>query len=205
MSEAGGAVVARGDGAAFEVRAGETFVVRQGAAGGQVCDLNAWNLTDTRERFWASRTALYHGAHLTTGHQLHSTWPGERPILTVVADSIASRRSGRGGLQHDIALGRCSQSYREKRYGAATPGCQEILAAAIEPYGLKPSDVHDALNLFMITGHGADDRYFFEEADASGEDFVGLRAEVDCLIAVSACPGACTTPDATGLVCEIHR
>jgi uncharacterized protein YcgI (DUF1989 family) len=163
-----------------------------------------WSSADPRERFWASRTVLYHGAHVTAGASLHSTWPGERPLLTIVEDSIRLRRSPRGGTQHDITLGRCSQAYREKRYGVATPGCQELLADAIAPFGLAPSDVHDALNLFMITGIDADDRPFFEVADADEADYVLFEAQIDCLVAISACPGACTAPDAVGLVCELR-
>jgi len=191
---------------AFVVDAGRTVRVRQPAkGGGQVGDLNAWNLHDPREHFWGSRTALFQSAHVTAGDHLYSTWPGERPMMTVVEDSIARRRSERGGLQHDVVMGRCSQKLRAWRYGPehATPGCQELLAAAIEPFGLGPDHVHDALNLFMATGLGTDDRFFFDASDARAGEFVDLRAEIDCLVAISACPGACTAPGSTGLEWEI--
>jgi uncharacterized protein YcgI (DUF1989 family) len=122
----------------------------------------------------------------------------------VVEDSVGRRRSKRGALQHDILGGRCSRRYREKRYGQATPGCQEILAAAIAPFDLGPENVHDAFNLFMVTGIDEDDRFFLEIADAREGECVALRAEVDCLVAVSSCPGGCTAPDANGLVCAIR-
>jgi uncharacterized protein YcgI (DUF1989 family) len=195
------------EGRAMVVRTGQVLRVRQPEGGGQVGDLNAWNLDDPRERFWGSRTALYHGAHVTTGDQLHSTWPGERAIMTLVEDSVAGRRSARGALQHDVVLGRCSQRYRARRYGPEqdTPGCQELLAAAIEPFDLGPEHVHDALNLFMATGIDADDRFFFDPSHARERDFVDLRAEIDCLVAISCCPGAtCTGPHALGLECEIQ-
>jgi uncharacterized protein YcgI (DUF1989 family) len=191
---------------ALVVEAGQTLRVRQPKGGGQVGDFNAWNLHDPREHFWGSRTALYHGAHVTTGDQLHSTWPGERPMMTVVHDTIARRRSKRGALQHDVVMGRCSQKYRAHRYGKhqETPGCQEILAAAIEPFDLGPEHVHDALNLFMATGLDSDDRFFFDVSDADEGEVVELKADIDCLVAISACPGGCTAPHALGLEWEIY-
>jgi hypothetical protein len=76
--------------------------------GVQEGDLNIWNLDDPRERFWGSRTALYHGAHVSVGDQLHSTWPGERAPMTIIEDTVGGRRSARGALHHDVVLGRCS-------------------------------------------------------------------------------------------------
>src|SRR5262249_34268648 len=141
---------------------------------------------------------------LTKGDQLISTWPGERPIMTIVEDSIAGRRSQRGALQHDILAGRCSQKYRAKRYGKATPGCQELLAGAIATFGLGPEHVHDAFNVFMMTGIDAEDSVFIEITDAREGELIALRAEIDCLVALSSCPGGCTAPDAAGLACDVH-
>src|SRR5262249_29902238 len=149
-----------GEGVAFVMHAGQILRVRQSAGSrGQAGDLNVWNLSDPREHFWGSRTALYHGAHVTTGDQLHSTWPGERPIMTLVEDTMAGRGSARGLLHNGVVLARCSQKSRGERYGKqmAPPGCQEILPAAIEPFGLGPEHVHDALNVFTASGLDSDD------------------------------------------------
>jgi uncharacterized protein YcgI (DUF1989 family) len=195
--------IPKGEGRAFAVRMGQIVRIGQGAGGAQVGDLNAWNLDDSREAFHGARTAGYHGMHVTTGDQLWSTPPGERPMFTIVEDTVARRRSPRGALQHDVLLGRCSRKIRLWRYGSDTPGCQEILAAAIEPYGLRPEHVHNAFNAFMYTGIDAEDRTFFEPSDALPTDYLDLRAEIDCLVAISACPGRSSGPTATGLVCQI--
>lgn len=197
--------IPRGDGRGFVVRRAEILRVKQPEGGKQVGDLNAWNLHDRRERFWGSRTALYHGMHLKEGDQLHSSWPGERPMFTIVEDTIKRRKSTKGALQHDVVLGRCSQKYRVDRYGLETPGCQEILASSVVKFNLGSQDVHDALNLFMYTGLDENDRFFFEVSDAKEGDYVDLRAEIDCLVAISSCPGACTGPGAKGLICEIYK
>jgi uncharacterized protein YcgI (DUF1989 family) len=196
--------IPRGTGLAFEVRAGQVLRIGQGAGGGQVGDLNAWNRQDPREAFHGARTAGYHGMHVTAGDQLWSTPPGERPMFTILEDTVAGRRSARGALQHDVLLGRCTRQIRRWRYGSDTPGCQEILAAAIEPFGLGADRVHDAFNVFMYTGIDRDDRTFFDPSDAREDDHVDLRAEFDCLVAISACPGRSSGPAASGLVCEIH-
>lgn len=197
-------IIPFGEGRAFRVEAGQTLYVKQRERGGQVGDLNVWNADDPRECLWASRTGLYHGMHLTKGHQLHSTWPGERPIMTIVEDSIAGRRSEKGVLQHDIMCGRCSQKLRQQRYGKATPGCQELLAGAASAFGLGPEHVHDAFNLFMYTGLNAEDRFFLEITDARADDFIAMRAELNCIVAISSCPGGCTSPDSTGLECVVR-
>jgi uncharacterized protein len=103
-----------------------------------------------------------------------------------------------------VLCGRCSQDLRRRRYGDATPGCQELLADAIRPHGLGPDDVHDALNLFMYTGVDPDDTVFLEPSDARPGEAVSLEAEIDCLVAISCCPGACTAPGATGLRCVVE-
>jgi uncharacterized protein YcgI (DUF1989 family) len=185
------------------VPAGGVLRIGQARGGGQVGDLNAWNVADPREAFHGARTAGFHGMHVTTGDQLWSTPPGERPMLTILADSVGGRRSHRGALQHDVLLGRCSRKIRIWRYGSDTPGCQELLAAAIEPFGLGAEHVHNAFNVFMYTGIGADDRPFFDPSDALESDHVDLRAEIDCLIAISACPGRSSSDAATGLVCDL--
>jgi uncharacterized protein YcgI (DUF1989 family) len=195
--------ILRGNGLAFAVLTGQVLRIGQGPGGGQVGDVNAWNLEDPRETFYGARTAGYHGMHVTKGDQLWSTPPGERPMFTILEDTVARRRSPRGALQHDVLLGRCSRKIRLWRYGSDTPGCQELLAAAIEPFGLRPEHVHNAFNAFMYTGIDADDRTFFDPSDALETDYLDLRAEIDCLVAISACPGRSSADAATGLVCRI--
>jgi uncharacterized protein YcgI (DUF1989 family) len=64
---------------------------------------------------------------------------------------------------------------------------------------LGPEYVHNAFNMFMFTAITDDDRTFFDPSDAREGDFIELRAEIDCLIAISACPGRSSGPGATGL------
>ena len=83
-------------------------------------------------------------------------------------------------------------------------GCQENLAEAIAAYDLSPSDVHDPFNVFMNTGVGQDDRLFFAPPAARAGDHLELRAELNCLVAMSTCPGASSGPEAHTVHFEIY-
>jgi uncharacterized protein YcgI (DUF1989 family) len=157
--------------------------------GGQVADFNAWSLADPRERFWSARTRIMEGAHLTVGNRLWSS-PNMAVLFTITADTLQPRPSPLGGRSHDLLWARCSPELWRLRSGLDNArNCQDNLAAAIAPHGLSVHDVHDAFNIFMKTGLGPDDRLFWESPESAAGDYLELRAEVDCLVAVSACPG----------------
>jgi len=177
-----------GEGAACIVRRGELLRVVD-VQGGQVADFNAWSLADPRERFWSARTRIMERAHLSTGHRLWSS-PNMAVMFTITADTVQPRPSALGGKSHDLLWARCSTRLWELRDGLPNmPNCQDNLARAIAPHGLSVHDVHDAFNIFMKTGLDADDRLFQEDPESEPGDYVELRAELDCLVAVSACPG----------------
>jgi hypothetical protein len=125
-------------------------------------------------------------------------------MFTIVEDTVARRATPRGALPHDVLLEPCNRQFRISQYGLDTPGCEEILAAAIEPLGLGPEHVHSTFNAFMYTGFDAKDGPFFDPSEALETDVVDLRAEMDCLVAISACPGRSSAAASTGLVCEIR-
>ncbi len=180
--------VPAGEGAACAVKRGELLRVVD-VQGGQVADFNAWSLADPRERFWSARTRIMERAHLTTGNRLWST-PHMQVMFTITADTVKPKPSARGGQSHDLLWARCSPQLWELRHGMPNmPNCQDNLARAIEPHGLTVHDVHDAFNIFMKTGLDANDQLFQEDPETEAGDYVELRAEMDCLVAVSACPG----------------
>ena len=72
-------------------------------------------------------------------------------------------------------------------------------------FGLTPDHVHDAFNIFMTTGLGEDDRFFYLDPDAEKGDYVELLAELDCIVAISACPGASSGPQKRPLGIQIYR
>jgi len=71
-------------------------------AGPQVGDLNFWNESNTRERFFSGKTRQLHAAHLTVGDRLWSCLPFLNPMATIVADSIAYGVDDDGAGVHDV-------------------------------------------------------------------------------------------------------
>ena len=81
--------------------------------------------------------------------------------------------------------------------------CNDNLAEAIAEFGLGPEHVHDPLNIFMTTGLNDLGKPFYLPSDAKKGDYVELFAEIDCLVAVSACPGGSSGPQSRPLMIEI--
>ena len=173
---------------AFVVRAGQLLRVVQ-VEGPQVCDFDALGLEHPRETFFALGTALRHHAHLTVGDQLWSVPPWERPMFTIVADTVGPQPSAAGARHHDLLFSRCTSKGQSARYGRETPGCQENLAGALAAFDLDASYVHDPFNIFMRTRVDADDRLVHEPPATCPGDYLELRAEIDTIVAISACPG----------------
>ena len=91
------------------IRTGRAWPVHKGylcrivaIEGPQVCDFNAWNLYNPRERFWAARSRQFEGAHVTAGKRLWSCLPYLRPILTFTNDTLPTTPMPSGGRCHDL-------------------------------------------------------------------------------------------------------
>ena len=200
---------------AFEIpaREGRGFVVETGrvlrlacAQGPQVADFIVFNANDHGERFWSARTRVIHGGHLAVGHQLWSTPPDTRPMMTLIADTVAHDDHPHGARSHDLLFCRCDSRHYEIVHGrAGMPNCQDNLAGAIAGFGLGPGDVHDPFNIFMTTGMNPDGRPFYLPCDAAAGDYVELIAEIDCLVAISACPGGSSGAESRPLAVEIFE
>lgn len=174
---------------ALEVPAGHVVRFSE-IEGPQVLDVNLWNRHDPRERFWASRTRQFYGAHVTTGDRLWSTLPFLRPLATIVADTIAYGRDEHGAGCHDLLGTRCDPYVNQLLSGTAYDfHCHSNLVRAVLPWGLTEFDVHDVINVFTVTGLMPDDeRYYMKSCPAQVGDHFELFAETDLLVAASACP-----------------
>jgi uncharacterized protein YcgI (DUF1989 family) len=75
--------------------------------------------------------------------------------------------------------------------------------AAIAERGLVANEVHDPFNVFMTTGLNAEGRPFYLPSDAKQGDFVELIAEINCLVAISACPGGSSGPASRSLQIDL--
>lgn len=179
------------------IRAGRAWTVPAGdlcrivvIEGPQVGDFNVWNRHNPRERFWASRTRQLYGTHVTTLDRLWSCLPYFRPMLTITNDTIHYGIDEDGAGCHDLLGTRCDPYVHRLLNGEEFDyTCHSNLVRAVAPYRLTELDVHDVLNLFMVTGLRRDGRYFAKASPAKTGDFFEFFAELDLLCALSTCPG----------------
>jgi uncharacterized protein YcgI (DUF1989 family) len=104
-----------------------------------------------------------------------------RPILTLVEDTSP-------GI-HDTLIAACDR-YRYALLGCTTyhDNCTDNLAAALAALGLQTPETPSPWNLFMNIPVQADGSLSFEPPVCKPGDYVLLRAELDCVVAFSACP-----------------
>lgn len=186
--------VPRLEGLAWEVKEGQVvrFVV---AYGSQVGDMNLWNLHDTREHFYSGKTRQIHRTHLTTYDRLWSNLPYIRPLATITADSLSDYGiDPDGGSVHDCLGTRCDPYTRKLITDVMSDrSCHKNLIEAVKPWGLQEEDVHDAFNIFMCSGFTSDHEYYLRGSPAEVGDYIEMVAEMDLLMALSACPhGDCS-------------
>ena len=166
-------------GKAVRVRKGQRIKVIN-TKGEQVVDTWAFNADDLREfmSMEHSRVAIGHiipaiGDALVTNQR--------RPILTLVEDTS-------GGI-HDTLFAACDRWRYELLGGTGYhDNCTDNLAAGLAALGLTPPETPAPLNLFMnipvVDGNRVEVRPPVSTPDSS----VTLRAEMNCIVAFSACP-----------------
>ncbi len=184
---------------------GKAFIVKEGqrlrVAGRTVVDFVAFNLHNLRERFDQARTKTNQvKIFISTGDQLVSKL--NNPLLTIVEDTFKEGK-------HDLQKGMCSKKRFELvAKGAAKRvfaegvdmnpqkpedipdhGCLENLTEALKSWDIPPEDIPSPFNIFQTMRIDPETGAMFDTMiRPKDEAHVDLRAEMDCLVAVSACP-----------------
>ncbi|XP_055606134.1 uncharacterized protein LOC129754229 [Uranotaenia lowii] len=175
---------------AFKVQKGDLcrIIVSEGP---QVGDVNLWNADNPKERFFSGKTRQLHASHLKLYDRMWSCFPYLRPMATFVGDTLADYGIDKdGGVLHDVIGTRCDDyTYKlitgKDRFGS----CHSYLTEAAKEFGLTEDDVHDVWNIFMCTGITRDtQQYFCKPSPARKGDYVEFIAEMNLIVAVSACP-----------------
>lgn len=175
-------------GRAVPVRAG-SFVRVTDLAGAQVGDLFAFTADDhlsaSHTRTATSRLFPAIGqAFVTTRRQ---------PVLTLVADTSPGH--------HDLLIAACDAA-RYAALGAAAdhPSCADNLARALAAVGAghRLTVVPQPVNVFMRVPVAADGRLSWLPAATRPGDAITFRAELDCLVVLSACPQDLTAINGSG-------
>jgi uncharacterized protein YcgI (DUF1989 family) len=121
---------------------------------------------------------------------LGKLWPGQgdplitnrrRPIMVLEEDTSPGR--------HDTLIAACD----DYRYGllgceAYHDNCTDNLHAAMRRIGVSTTECPSPLNLWMNIPVAADGSTGWGEPLSKPGDHVVLRAQMDCIVAMSACP-----------------
>jgi uncharacterized protein len=104
-----------------------------------------------------------------------------RPILTLIEDTS-------GGV-HDTQIAACDR-YRYKFLGVEEyhDNCTDNMLAAMESLGLEAPEVPTPLNVFMNIPVKPDHSLSWEAPVSTPGSYVLFKAELDCVVAFSACP-----------------
>jgi uncharacterized protein YcgI (DUF1989 family) len=171
-------VIPAGTAEAFAVTRGQVVRIVD-VEGQQAVDVVAYNLHATDEALSTEITVLIlRTSNPSTGHTLYSTeW---HPMLTIVADTVRTNY-----LPGAI----CSDEANFFRYGIrGTLNCRDNLALAVAPWGISKRQVQGALGAFINMAYLPDGRTEIQYPISRAGDYVEVRAEMDLLIGVSACP-----------------
>lgn len=148
--------------------------------GQQVVDTWAFVAADLSEfmsmehtRIFIGRIIPQIGDPLVTNHR--------RPILTLTEDTS-------GGI-HDTLVAACDR-WRYELLGAVGyhDNCTDNLASALGALALVPPETPSPLNLFMNIPVVDGNRIAVLPPVSTPGSYVTLRAELDCIVAFSACP-----------------
>jgi uncharacterized protein YcgI (DUF1989 family) len=182
-------IIPASHGRAFVVKRGQVFRIYP-VEDGQVGDCVFYNANDHKEWFHVGQSWTYN-VYFKTGtsksfRHFYSKPPRENVMLTVLADTYANHWGNNGA--------RCSSklyAIRDKLPNHRS--CQENLAEALAPHGLSGDEVMDIFNVFMNVDLHPDGTFTVKPTTVTKDDYIELRAEMDVLAAVSACP-ADTSP-----------
>jgi len=163
---------------AFPVEAGEVLRIID-EEGGQPGDLVAFSAGDPKVALSQARTRVENrSVRVTTGHGLWTNTLPPRAMLTITADTCGV---------HDLLYTPCCRYALQTRFATSGDGCYEHLAAALAEAGLRNVAVPDPLSLFFRVDVGPDGALAIGEPPSHPGDYIELRAEMDCIVAVSTC------------------
>ena len=166
-------------GKAARVRQGQTVKVIN-TKGQQVVDTWAFSADDIKEFMSMEHTRVAIGRIIPgIGDTLVTNW--RRPILTVIEDTS-------GGI-HDTLFAACDR-WRYEQLGCTQyhDNCTDNLAAGLAEQRLQPPETPAPLNLFMNIPVVDGNRVEVRPPVSTPGSSVTLRAEMNCILAFSACP-----------------
>jgi len=187
---------------------GKSFIVKQGehirVNAESIADFVVFNLDNLRERFDQARTKANQGkVFISTGDMLYSKL--NNIMMTIVEDTYKGK--------HDLQYGMCSRASYDvwweraksevfkdylKEWGINSRedlpdhGCWENLTDSLKDYSIAPEDIPSPFNLFQSMEIDPSGKLLWkidvDRSELGKPAHVQLRSEMNCLVAVSACP-----------------
>ena len=149
--------------------------------GKQVADLIALNASDKDEKLSCVYSNLLNGTWmLTKSHTLYSN--RARPMFSIIEDKVGLHYSG-GGF--------CSEEINFLRFKVRnTRNCADNLTLAFKPHGIQRQDFDFdcCFNIFMNLTFQPDGSMKLQEPLSKPGDYIDLKSEMECIIAISNCP-----------------
>lgn len=181
---------------------GRAFIVRKReiirVSGESTADFVVFNLENVRERFDSERTKVDNNKiFITKGDRLYSK--NNNIMMSIIDDNF----HGHHDLQHGMCSKRVYQQVMKnnfKKFGsksfarAYSPkkfpshGCWENLANALRPWAILPEDIPSPFNIYQDIEIDTTGRMRYSDVFPTRGTRVDLRAEMNCLVAISACP-----------------
>jgi uncharacterized protein YcgI (DUF1989 family) len=165
--------------------------------GPQVGDMAIFNAKNVRETFDAGTSYIYNSVRglgtEKTITEFYSRAPYLNVMCTVVEDTVRA---------HWVIMGSKCAAKRYELMGLKGyhRNCFDNIVEVIVPLGLRPDDVGDVFNMFMNVTYDEHGRYQFKPPAGRKGDYIELRSNMDCLVALSACPaGDVTTINGEGV------
>jgi len=193
-------VPARGYLRARTVAAGDVVRITD-VEGQQVADVVLTRAAEPRDWLSCLNTKLLNGTErITTGHVLRSKQCV--PLATIVADTVGV---------HWFGGGYCSEETNRVRYGVeGTVSCKTNLTASLGDLVTSPHqlELDSCASLFMNIGTRDDGTFGIDLPPGRAGDHLDLRAEVDLVLALSACPAdrnPCNAYEPTSVRVVIYR
>lgn len=190
-------ILPKNSGAAFELKKGQRIRI----AGRSIVDFVAFNLHDLTERFDQARTKTNQAKiFISAGDVLYSK--RNNPMLAILEDTFKEGR-------HDLQKGMCSRRRFEmvaegksrrvfaegvdinpkKAEDIPDHGCWENLSNAVRPWNIAPDDIPSPFNIFQCMRIDPETGVMYDTMIRPREEaHVDFRAEMDLLVAASACP-----------------
>lgn len=162
----------------IEIKKGQLVKITD-IEGGQVADLFAYNADNYYEKTSPAHTIMkIMSLKMKVGDKIYSNY--RHPMLEIIDDTAGT---------HDLLMVACDSRRYLYDYNVANHrSCVDNITDLFRAYGISPSTFPNPINLFQKTEVTQDGKLIQKGCPTKPGDFVLMKAHMNLLIAISACP-----------------